>query len=69
MLFNHKFVELELMGALLITSFNLFTIVYKMKFVPESDGDEERTDTEDKSPFFNNNEGDFIELSEDCVHN
>ena len=33
--FNHNFVPLELMGALLITTFNLFTIVYKMYFAPD----------------------------------
>lgn len=40
-IFNHNFVPLELMGALLITSFNLFTIVYKIYFAPESDEDED----------------------------
>ena len=40
-IFNHNFVPLELMGALLITAFNLFTIVYKMYFAPESEEDTE----------------------------
>ena len=31
-IFSHNFAVLELSGALLITSFNLFTIVYKMYF-------------------------------------
>ena len=31
-IFGHNFVFLELAGALLITSFNLFTIAYKMYY-------------------------------------
>ena len=40
-IFSHNFAFLELSGALLITSFNLFTIVYKMYFHPEEDEDKE----------------------------
>ena len=39
-IFSHNFVFLELSGALLITSFNLFTIVYKMFYAPESEDEE-----------------------------
>merc|ERR1711997_59830 len=41
MIFNHNFVLLELTGAILITSFNLFTIVYKMFYSYESDEEKE----------------------------
>ena len=43
MIFNHNFVFLELSGALLITSFNLFAIAYKMLYATESDKEEEET--------------------------
>ena len=43
-IFSHNFVILELCGALLITSFNLLTIVYKMYYHPEED--EEKHETE-----------------------
>ena len=39
-IFNHNFAFLELTGALLITSFNLFTIVYKMYYHPDEDEEE-----------------------------
>ena len=41
MIFNHNFVFLELSGALLITTFNLFTIVYKMLYVKDSEDEDE----------------------------
>ena len=41
MIFNHNFVFLELSGALLITTFNLFTIVYKMLYVTDSEDEDE----------------------------
>ena len=40
-IFSHNFAFLELSGALLITTFNLFTIVYKMYYHPEEDDKEE----------------------------
>ena len=40
MIFNHNFVFLELSGALLITSFNIFAIAYKMFYATESDEEE-----------------------------
>jgi len=40
MIFNHNFVELELIGAMIITGFNLVTIVYKMKYAPEEEEDD-----------------------------
>lgn len=40
MIFNHNFVFLELSGALIITSFNLTTIVYKMLYVTDEDSDD-----------------------------
>ena len=43
--FNHNFMPLELMGALLITVFNVFTIVYKMYFITDEGND----DTSDNS--------------------
>jgi len=43
-IFHHNFMPLELMGALLITVFNVFTIVYKMYFVTE-EGDENTSDS------------------------
>ena len=36
-IFKHDFVNLEIAGAAIITFFNLFTIVYKMKFCPEEE--------------------------------
>jgi len=39
-IFNHNFAFLELTGALLITSFNLFTIVYKMYYHPDENEEE-----------------------------
>ena len=39
MIFNHNFVELELIGAMIITGFNLVTIVYKMKYAPDEEED------------------------------
>ena len=36
-IFGHTFVILELAGALLITSFNLFTITYKMYYNLDED--------------------------------
>ena len=36
-IFKHDFVNLELAGAGIITFFNLFTIIYKMKFCPEEE--------------------------------
>ena len=48
-IFKHDFVSLEIAGAAIITFFNLFTIVYKMKFCPdedelEADGFSEKTE-------------------------
>ena len=40
MIFNHNFVFLEISGALIITSFNLLTIVYKMLYVTDEDSDD-----------------------------
>ena len=34
-IFKHDFVKLELAGAFVITFFNLFTIIYKMKIAPD----------------------------------
>jgi hypothetical protein len=42
--FNHNFMPLELMGALLITVFNVFTIVYKMYFITD-EGDDDTSDS------------------------
>ena len=36
-IFKHDFVNLEIAGAAIITFFNLFTIVYKMKLFPEEE--------------------------------
>ena len=43
-IFKQDFVKLELAGAGIITFFNLFTIIYKMKFCPEEE-DEQQLDT------------------------
>ena len=48
MIFNHNFVLLEISGALLITSFNLFTIIYKMFYVQDS---EEEGETVSKTEY------------------
>ena len=40
MIFSHNFVCLEITGALIITSFNLFTIVYKMIYVTDEDSED-----------------------------
>ena len=44
--FNHNFMPLELMGALLITVFNVFTIVYKMYFITDEENDETSNSSE-----------------------
>lgn len=54
------------MGALLITAFNLFTIVYKMFFAPESDDDEA---SECEYGILEVKEDGCIELKEDFMHN
>ena len=66
-IFNHHFVPLELMGAVLITVFNLFTIVYKMYFAPEDDANEDSPEC--RYGILDIKEEEFIELDEDCVHN
>ena len=48
-IFKLSFVTMELVGALIITAFNLLTILYKMKYAP----DEEEEDAKKKNKDYN----------------
>lgn len=57
------------MGALLITAFNLFTIIYKMYFAPEGEEDEDAEASEYEYGIIEIQEDNFNELDEDLLHN
>ena len=67
--FNHNFVPLELAGALLITVFNIFTIVYKMYFAPEGGDDDTSESSECEYGVLDIRQDEFNELDEDSIHN
>lgn len=43
-IFKLSFVPMELTGALIITTFNLLTILYKMKYAPDEEENLEKKD-------------------------
>ena len=60
---------LELSGALLITSFNLFTIVYKMFYAPESEDEEQKTDKRQQYGVLEGDDEELMQLNEDSFFN
>ena len=70
MIFNHNFVVLELSGAILITSFNLFTIVYKMFYSYENDEDDvEKESSKQKYGMLDCDDEELVALNEDSYLN
>ena len=69
MIFNHNFVFLELSGALLITSFNLFAIAYKMLYATENDEEEEETSKQSKYGMLDCEDEELVALNEDTFFN
>ena len=68
-IFHHNFMPLELMGALLITVFNIFTIIYKMYFITDEGEDDSSDSSECEYGVLDVQCDEFTELDEDSIHN